>query len=99
MAIRKKVPGPDHPDWRTFRCWPAPLDGQGKHAESEPLYREVLAVFERRYGPEHYEVAVNLNNLAANYHQQSRLADAGPLYRRCTLSRRSCWKPTIRTWR
>src|SRR5271166_6170358 len=34
------------------------------------------------YGPEHYEVAVNLNNLAANYHQQGRLADAEPPYRR-----------------
>ena len=38
----------------------------------------MLAVFERHYGREHYEVAVNLNNLAANYHQQGRPADAEP---------------------
>ena len=58
------------------------LDGQGKVDEAERLYRQALAVFERAYGPEHYEVAVNLNNLAALAHAQGRSEEAEQLYRR-----------------
>ena len=41
------------------------LDGQGKYDEAEALYRRALTIFERVYGPDHYEVAVTCNNLAA----------------------------------
>ena len=58
------------------------LDGQGKYDEAEKLYRRALAVFERTYGPEHYEVAVNLNNLAALCHATGRTEEAERLYRR-----------------
>jgi tetratricopeptide (TPR) repeat protein len=41
------------------------LDGLERYEESEPIYRRALAVFERAYGPEHYEVATTLHNMAA----------------------------------
>ena len=41
------------------------LDGLERYDESEPIYRRALAVFEQAYGPEHYEVAATLHNLAA----------------------------------
>ncbi len=65
------------------------LDGQGKYAESEPIYRHVLAIFEARWqaGDQNtedaeYEIAINLNNLAALYNRTGRAAEAEPLYRR-----------------
>ena len=47
---------------------------------SEPLYRRALEIFEREYGHEHYEIAVNLNNLAALKQAQGRLDEAERLY-------------------
>ena len=44
------------------------LDGQGKSDKAEPLYHRALKIFKRVYGEEHYEIAVNLNNLAALKH-------------------------------
>jgi len=41
------------------------LDALGNHAEAEALLLDALATFEQAYGPEHYELAVTLNNLAA----------------------------------
>ena len=40
------------------------LDGLERYDESEPIYRHVLERFEIIYGTEHYEIVVNLNNLA-----------------------------------
>ena len=57
-----------------------------KYAESEPIYRRVLALFEARQqsgdADAEYEIAVNLNNLAAVYTRTGRAAQAEPLYRR-----------------
>jgi tetratricopeptide (TPR) repeat protein len=39
-------------------------------------------VFERVYGPEHYEIAVNLNNLAAIHQARGEHAEAERLYLR-----------------
>ena len=38
---------------------------QGQYAEAEPLYQRALAIAEKALGPEHLEVAMSLNNLAA----------------------------------
>src|SRR2546427_235805 len=43
------------------------LDGEGKRYEAERFYLRALAAFERTDGGESYDVAVNLNNLAALY--------------------------------
>ena len=50
--------------------------------EAEPLYRRALAIAERSYGPDHPDVACDLNNLAALLQDSNRLAEAEPLYRR-----------------
>ena len=69
------------------------LDGQGKYDEAEALYRQALAVFERVYGPDHYELAVTFNNLAALSHAKGDDAEAEQLYRRPWPSRRRSLGP------
>lgn len=52
------------------------------HAEAEPLYRRALAIDEKSFGPDHPEVATDLNNLAGLLRATNRLAAAEPLMRR-----------------
>jgi tetratricopeptide (TPR) repeat protein len=58
------------------------LDGQGKYDEAEALYRRALAGFERTLGPDHDEVAVSCNNLAALHHARGDCVEAERPYRR-----------------
>jgi tetratricopeptide (TPR) repeat protein len=51
-------------------------------AEAEPLMRRALAIDESSYGPDHPEVATDLNNLAQLLKATNRLAEAEPLMRR-----------------
>ena len=39
-------------------------DTQGKYAEAEPLYRRALAIAEKALGPEHPDLATDLQNYA-----------------------------------
>ena len=41
------------------------LHGQGKHAEAEQMYREVLDVQHRVLGPEHPDTLATVRNLAS----------------------------------
>jgi len=41
-----------------------------------------LAIREKAFGPDHPDVAISLNNLAAHYHAQGRYADAEPQNKR-----------------
>ena len=61
--------------WRKHRS-------QGRFAGSEPLYMRSLAIREKMFGPEHYEIGRSLNNLAELYRFEGRYADAEPLYTR-----------------
>ena len=54
----------------------------GRYAEAEPLYRRSLEIDEKEFGPNHTEVAADLNNLAILYKAMGRYSDAEPLYRR-----------------
>ena len=58
------------------------VDARGRHDEAEGLLRDALKIFERTYGPEHYEVAVILHNLATIHHRDGGFAEAEALYRR-----------------
>jgi tetratricopeptide (TPR) repeat protein len=49
------------------------------------LYRRALAIDEKSYGPEHPEVATDINNLAVLLQDTNRLAEAEPLVRRVIL--------------
>lgn len=45
---------------------------QRKFQDAEPLYERSLAIDEKVYGPDHPEVATDLNNWAALYEVQVR---------------------------
>ena len=65
-AVCLRTHGDDDLAVATDRAALAPiLDALGNHAEAEALLLDALATFEQAYGPEHYELAVTLNNLAA----------------------------------
>ncbi len=50
--------------------------------QAEPLMRRALAIDEKSYGPEHPEVARDLNNLASLLQDTNRPAEAEPMMRR-----------------
>jgi len=58
------------------------LATKAQHAEAEPLYRRALAIDEASFGPEHPDVAHDLNNLARLLEDTNRLGEAEPLMRR-----------------
>jgi tetratricopeptide (TPR) repeat protein len=64
--ISRKLLGEDNPQTMVdAAAYAGVLDGLERYDESEPIYRRALAIFEQAYGPEHYEVAATLHNLAA----------------------------------
>ena len=81
--------------------------GHQPAGEAEPLFRRALAIDERRYGPDHPNVATDLNNLAQLLQATNRLAEAEPLIRRAlAIDERSLRPgpprrrhPTSTTWR
>jgi tetratricopeptide (TPR) repeat protein len=81
--ISRRLLGEDDP--RTLFdavAYAAILDGLQRYAESEAIYRRALVTFEKTFGPEHYEVASNLHNLAAVRCTRGDLDEAEKLYRR-----------------
>jgi len=58
------------------------LQATNRLAEAEPLMRRALAMDEKAFGPEHPEVATDLNNLAQLLQDTNRLGEAEPLMRR-----------------
>jgi tetratricopeptide (TPR) repeat protein len=50
--------------------------------DAEPLFRHALAIDEKSYGPDHPDVAIDLNGLANLLDATNRLAEAEPLMRR-----------------
>ena len=62
-------------------------------AEAEPLFRRALAIDEASFGPDHPDVATDLNNLAALLAATNRLAEAEPLYRRAVAINEASYGP------
>jgi tetratricopeptide (TPR) repeat protein len=58
------------------------LEATNRLSEAEPVYRRALAIDEKSYGPDHPDVATDLNNLAHLLRATNRLSEAEPLYRR-----------------
>ena len=54
----------------------------GKYEEAIIKAKELVSIRERLSGPEHPDVAANLNNLAVLYVETGRYAEAEPLYKR-----------------
>jgi tetratricopeptide (TPR) repeat protein len=51
----------------------------GRYAEAETCFRTTLAAAERRFGPDHWRIAVHLDALAQALIGQKRVDEAGPL--------------------
>jgi hypothetical protein len=62
------------------------LKATNRLAEAEPLMRRALAIDEQSFGPDHPNVARDLNNLAQLLKATNRLAEAEPLMRRAVLN-------------
>ena len=87
---------PDHETFCTVRSLNQQalrLRGQGKYVEAEPLYRQLLEMLERAFGPEHDGVAETLSNLAMVCQAQGKYADAEPLFRRSLELRQKAFGP------
>ena len=65
-----------------------PFTFQGKYEEAEPLYRRSLAIDEKVYGPDHPEVATDLNNWAVLLEKQVRKQTM--LVEECFLRNSTC---------
>jgi tetratricopeptide (TPR) repeat protein len=81
--ISRRLLGEDDP--RTLFdavAYAAILDGLQRYDECEAIYRRALLIFEKTFGPEHYEVAANLHNLAAILCARGDLDEAEKLYLR-----------------
>ncbi len=66
---------------------------RGQYKEAEPLYKQALAIDEKSFGPDHLEIATDLNNLAELYRQQGKLADAEPLFKQALAIRQQALGP------
>jgi CHAT domain-containing protein/tetratricopeptide (TPR) repeat protein len=94
LAVYERALGPDHPDVAVALNNLALLyDAQGRHAETEPLYKRALVIKEKALGTDHPKVALALNNLALLYHTQGRFAEAEPLYQRSLALREKALGP------
>ena len=58
------------------------MQATNRLGEAEPLMRRALAIDEASYGPDHPDVAIDLNNLAPLLQATNRLGEAEPLIRR-----------------
>lgn len=63
-------------------AYAAILDGLDRYDECAAIYRQALAIFEKAFGPEHYEVASTLHSLAAVLAVRSNFELAEAYYRR-----------------
>ncbi len=57
------------------------MHAAGRYREAEPYARASVEVRERAYGPEHYELCINLNNLAALHDDRGQTTRAAALHR------------------
>jgi tetratricopeptide (TPR) repeat protein len=60
--------GKDHPDVaNSLNNLALIYDEEKRYSDSEPLYKRVLEIREKSFGPDHPEVAKSLENLALLY--------------------------------
>src|SRR5437870_5060886 len=64
-----------------------PKRNQGQYKQAEPLYQRALAIDEKAFGPDHPDVARDLNNLAELYYNQGQYEQAEPLFKRALAIR------------
>ena len=81
--ISRRLLGEDNPQTMLdAAAYAGVLDGLEKYEQSEVIYRRALGIFEKTYGPEHYEVAANLHGLGVVLAVRGALQEAEEHYRR-----------------
>ena len=65
----------------------------GRYADAEGHWRSLLTLRQRRYGPEHPEVAQSLNNLALVLESQGKYAEAETLHQKALALRQKLLGP------
>jgi tetratricopeptide (TPR) repeat protein/tRNA A-37 threonylcarbamoyl transferase component Bud32 len=79
-SLYAKHRGTDHPDYLTVQDRVATVyQEQGKYAEAEPLFRQVLATRTAQLGSDNAETLTSMNNLAILYRLQGRYTEAEQL--------------------
>jgi tetratricopeptide (TPR) repeat protein len=56
----------------TLECLAEVLFRLGRPAQSEPVVKRVILIYERKYGLEHPDLGVFINNLGLVYHKQKK---------------------------
>jgi len=82
LATRRAELGDDHGstlESLNMVAWT--LEDQGRAAEAEPLFRELLERHERTDGPDHPETIGAMNNVGAALTAQKRHAEAAPFFK------------------
>src|SRR5438445_648492 len=69
-------------EWKRLSQEAGALYNQGNYPQATIIFSRALAIREKTLGPNHPDVAVSLNNLAALYRTQGQYAQAEPLYKR-----------------
>src|SRR6266850_6531438 len=71
-----------HLDWRRVTANASAARKTGNNPGAATLYKQALEIQEKTFGPKSREVATSLHNLAVLYQDESKDAEAEPLYRR-----------------
>jgi tetratricopeptide (TPR) repeat protein len=83
--LARREHGENHMEFATAIAWLGFVyKAEGHYAEAEPLYKRSLAIAEKALGPDHPDVGINLNNLAALYFVQRDWVRAADFWRRST---------------
>jgi Tfp pilus assembly protein PilF len=79
-STAQRLPEEDEQRMRAAENMASAFYQQGKHAEAETLYREVLVVQRRVLGPEHPDTLRIAGNLAVSLDDQGKYAEAETMY-------------------
>ena len=84
--LRQKPASINHLDEATrLNQWALSYKAKGRYTEAEPLFKQSLAICEKKHGSNHPDVAIGFFNLAGLYSKQNDHAQAEKLYQRALL--------------
>ncbi len=69
------------------------LDREGRHREAIPVAQKLLAIHEKKDGPDHPAVAASLNNLGEQYRKTGDYEKAEPLFHRAVAIYEKAYGP------
>jgi len=66
----------------TLECLAEVIFRQQRFAQAEPVCKRIIMIYERKFGPEHTDVGVFINNLGLIYHNQKKFFMAETEYQK-----------------